>query len=221
MHIDVKHFQVPLHAAARRRAAQEGTRGAYRARGQGLAAPYVKSAKHLKYNPGARAVKVLAGVGHGKVLLWEYMDKKIWTGELAAEMYSDHVAPALHGAFPGRRMWVVLEDNNPTGFKSSAGLRAKAKHKIKAFQLPERSPELNVCDFALWSEINRRMRRQERSWPRTKRETRKHFLARLKRTALRLPATFVNKSVQDMRRRCNRLFAAKGHHFEEGGRGAA
>jgi hypothetical protein len=42
-------------------------------------------------------------------------------------------------------------------------------------------------------------------------------MARLKRTALRLPRTFVEKSIGDMRRRCRLLLTAKGHHFEEGG----
>ena len=31
--------------------------------------------------------------------------------------------------------------------------------------------------------------------------------------------SFIDSSIGDMRRRCQRLYAAKGHHFEEGGRG--
>ena len=42
--------------------------------------------------------------------------------------------------------------------------------------------------------------------------------ARLRRTAIRLPAAFVKKSIEDMKRRCQRLYAAKGGYFEEGGR---
>ena len=40
-------------------------------------------------------------------------------------------------------------------------------------------------------------------------------MARLRRTAKRLPASFLNKCVGDMRRRCQLLRAAKGKHFEE------
>ena len=77
---------------------------------------------------------------------------------------------------------------------------------------------MNVCDYALWAEVNRRMRRQERFWPESKKETRATYLKRLRRTALRLPASFCDKSIKDMRRRCRLLFEAKGKHFEEGGR---
>ena len=74
----------------------------------------------------------------------------------------------------------------------------KLRAKIDEFNLPKRSPDLNVCDYALWKEVNKRMRKQERAWPATKKETRPGFLARLKRTALRLPSSFVGKSVGDM-----------------------
>ena len=45
--------------------------------------------------------------------------------------------------------WTVLEDNDPTGFKSTAGKNAKRESKIKVFAIPKRSPDLNVCDYAL------------------------------------------------------------------------
>ena len=51
LHIDVKHFPVLLHQEARRRGASDGVRGAYRAPGQGLEAPYVKADRRMKYNP--------------------------------------------------------------------------------------------------------------------------------------------------------------------------
>ena len=83
---------------------------------------------------------------------------------------------------------------------------------------PRRSPQLNVCDFALWSEINRRMRTAERKWPAGRTESRKQFLARLRRTAMSLPQTFVDESIGNMRKRCKCMFEAGGGHFEEGGK---
>ncbi len=68
--------------------------------------------------------------------------------------------------------------------------------------------------------MNRRMRSQEKNWAETKKETRGKFLARLRRTAMRLPTAFVQKCIGDMRRRCQLVAAAKGGHFEEGGRRA-
>ena len=60
------------------------------------------------------------------------------------------------------------------------------------------------------------MRQQELTWPKTKSEARRDYLLRLKRTALRLPKAFLEKSAGDMRRRCQLLYKAKGYHFEEG-----
>ena len=59
------------------------------------------------------------------------------------------------------------------------------------------------------------MRRQEASWPARRKETRAKYLARLRRTAKRLPASFLNKCVGDMRRRCQLLHAAKVKRFDE------
>ena len=48
-------------------------------------------------------------------------------------------------------------------------------------------------------------------------ETRYEYLGCLRRTAIRLPKSFMEDSVADMARRCKRLHEAKGGHFEEGG----
>ena len=105
MHIDVKHFPVYLSGRARAHAAREAVRGAYRTRGQGLEAPYVKHGQKYKYNPGARGVMVLAGVGHGQVLVWEVIDGRNWNGEVAAEMYSGPIKQALQRAAPSKPRW--------------------------------------------------------------------------------------------------------------------
>ena len=68
------------------------------------------------------------------------------------------------------------------------------------------------------------MRRQEQKFSSGKRESRADFMERLRRTALRLPARFINESIMGMRLRCQRLLrlrcqrllAAKGGHIEEG-----
>jgi len=53
----------------------------------------------------------------------------------------------------------------------------------------------------------------------TKKETREKYLARLRRTALRLPPKFINSSIKNMRERCQRLHKAKGGHIEVRGGG--
>ena len=162
MAIDCKFFPVFLHGKARRHAAQSGTRGAYRKEGDGLSPGHTKPNPRLKYNSGAKGVHVLAGMGgNGKILLWEYYEEN-WSGEVAAQMYVGPVLKALKRAFPDRSRFKVLEDNDPAGFRSQKGMKAKRDSKIDIFSLPARSPDLNPCDFALWNEVNRRMRATEK-----------------------------------------------------------
>ena len=216
MHIDVKHFQVFLHAGARTVAASRRIRGVYRLPGQGLGRAYVRADKRLQYNPGARGVQVLAGVGKGKMLVWQYIEGA-WNSETAANIYKGPIRNALKKAYARQKSWRVLEDNDPAGFKSGAGRAAKRSSRIKEFNIPKRSPDLNVLDFAIWAEINKRMRKQEERFPEDKLETRSQYLARLRRTALRLPRRFISRSIRNMQRRCVRMADAKGLHFEEGG----
>ena len=104
-----------------------------------------------------------------------------------------------------------------TGFKSGAAVCAKAAVKIAPVRIPPRSPDLNPCDYALWLEISKRMRQQELKWKNTRPETRDEYLRRLRRTAIRVPKSFIHDSVVGMARWCSRLDEAKGGHFEEGG----
>ena len=58
------------------------------------------------------------------------------------------------------------------------------------------------------------MRRPEASFSRSRVETRDQYLARLKRTALSLPTSFVTRAVQDMHRRVRAVRDAKGGVFK-------
>ena len=75
--------------------------------------------------------------------------------------------------------------------------------------MPKRSPDLNVLDFAVWGEVERRLRAQERRWPEGKKETCAAFESRLDRLAKALPSSFIDKSIGDLKRRCERLYIAK------------
>ena len=216
--IDAKFFKACLTGDARLRAAQRATFGAYRAPGEGLDAGYVKAKGSLNYNTGARSLLVVGGVGHGKVLMWHSVPNSRWNGKAAADMYTKSLLPGLKATCPGQTRFQILEDNDPSGFKSKRGTAAKAASKLRVLEIPRRSPDLSVMDYAIWSEINRRMRRQEQKWPKSKRESRSQFAARLRRTAKNLPAAFIRASMGDMQRRCKRILAAKGGFFEEGGK---
>ena len=216
MVIDLKHFQVYVNGQGRHVAAQREIRGVYRKRGQGLNQGYVRRPKELRYNPGAKGVTVAAGVGYGKVRLWHAIDGS-WTGAKAAELYSGPLSKALKKAHPGRKQFTILEDNDPTGFRSKSGIEAKAAAGISVFRIPPRSPDLNVLDYAVWRQVTAKMREAEKSWPSRKKESRQDHVARLRRTALKLPKSFVDKAIGNMAKRCKRLYDAEGGHFEEGG----
>ena len=167
--------------------------------------------------PRSKGILKAGGVGDGKVLVWCTIDGK-WSGDKAAEFYKGAVQPALKTHYPLKRKFCILEDNDPTGNLSKKGLQAKRDAKLQVLHISKRSPDLNVLDFAVWSEVERRMRTQEQKWPSSKRETRKAFERRLARTAKNLPEEFVHKSIGDLKRRCERLVVATGGLFEEGGR---
>ena len=61
-----------------------------------------------------------------------------------------------------------MEDNDPTGYKSSAAQAVKEELGITVMSLPPRSPDLNVLDYALWNAMNRRLRAQESKFHPTK-----------------------------------------------------
>jgi len=218
--IDGKHFQVYLNSTERSRAAQHATFGAYRQPGKGLSVGYVKpKAGNLRHNTGAKGVLLHLGIGAGKVVTVHEVKDSRWSGQAAVSFY-DGLRADLGKQHPGKRKFTVLEDNDPTGYKSQKGKDAKAAAGISILEIPKRSPDLSVCDYAIWKEINKRLRKQESAWPKTRKETRAQYVKRLKLTARRLPADFLKKSIGDMVRRCQRLYEAKGHFFEEGGKSA-
>ena len=86
---------------------------------------------------------------------------------------------------------------------------------IDCILFPKRLPDLNPLDYGYWSRINKLMRQQEAKLASDKRETRKAFLARLRRTIKRTPAKVLTPLVKSMHHRCKALKQAGGMHFEE------
>lgn len=217
IHLDNHCFKVATTACARKLLAKRRVRAVYRKKGKSLRSAHVKPDPKLRLNTGAKGILKMAGLGGGKVLVFETIHGK-WSGQKAADMYKDVVAKALKKRYPAKKAYCVLEDNDPTGNFSKKGIAAKAAEKLYVLKIPKRSPDLNVCDYTFWSEVEKRMRAQERKMPLLKRETRGDFEKRLDRTARELPAAYINKSIENMKKRCRLLFEAEGGLFEEGGR---
>jgi hypothetical protein len=214
--IDNKRFPLYLDRQAREYAARRSVRGAYRCGSDAVQSYLVKPKDTLKY-PVA-GVMVAAGVIKGRIRFWHVIDGR-WNAKKAVEMYTK-LAKEMAKAYPEhagkpRAKWVVLEDNDPAGYKSNAALETKKELGINVMSLPRRSPDLNVLDYSLWKEISKRLRAEEATFKLGYKESKASFLARLRRTARGVPATAVTAAVESMRRRCQGIKKNKGYLIDE------
>ena len=215
--IDSKTFQVCHTGASRGHAARRTLRGAYREKRRVFSAGYTKPPTTLKQNSGAKSVHVTCAIGNGKVLMWHVTPNR-WNGASAAAMYSGALRRALEKEYPHvHGAWRVLEDNDPSGFKSSKGMAAKDAAGIITLDLPKRSPDLNPLDFSFWAAVNKKMRRAERAWPKARRETREAYVSRLARTARSLKGEYIHRIIGAMAGRVQQVVEFNGGFFPEGG----
>ena len=217
--IDNKFFQVYLNAKQRAFGRKRKARGSFRAPGKGLAKGHTKPPKNLKPGSG-KLVHVAVAISATKVLICHFV-KGCWGGKAAEEMYVRSLGPAIRRAYPKQRRFLVLEDNDPTGYKAHRAVAAKEAEKIDVLELPKRSPDLNPLDYSFWHHVNEKLRAQEAKFDEDYRETRQDFEKRLKRTIMRVPASVLTPMVRNMKHRCGAVMKAKGGNFEEGGKAKA
>ena len=156
----------------------------------------------------------MAGVGNGKVLVWEYIEGR-WNSSEAVRLHKSAILTALQREYPHRRRFTILEDSDPTGFNSKAAVQAKEDSSRDVFEIPKHSPQLNMLDYYyLWSAVNKRMRATERNGLADKKEKRPAFLHRLRRTAKSIPREDVLEAQRSMQVRCERLVDAEGGQIE-------
>ena len=175
----------------------------------------VRPKKELKFS--APGVYVQCAVVKGRVAMWEYIDGN-WNGEEAANMYKGPLLRAMKKHYPNKAKkepWVVLEDNDPAGYKSGKARRAKEAVNIVTDDLPRRSPDLNILDYYVWHAVNLRMRAKERTFCKSFKESRKAYMKRLRQTALGLPRAEVVKAMKHMRKRVLAIKKEKGGLIKE------
>ena len=207
--IDAKKFPLPGNDAAARRLRQQRVRGVLRTRQEGLQPGFTKPSivKH-KFNFGGHA-NILAGICGDRVVLWEEIHGR-WCGQRAEEMYAGPIKKVVERLRPGKRSWLIMEDNDPSGFKSARGLRAKVANRLKTVSQPPYSPDLNPLDFSLWSAIQ-----SKALATRPKKEKAQTYKARLRKIALSMPRAAVKKAVQSIRARAQAIFDAEGGNIKE------
>lgn len=201
---DIKRFTVPTYEQARRAKRMLKVRFVLRTRKEGLAKGFTKpSSRKHKVNPGG-SLRVAAGIVKNKVRVWEYLDG--WGAEKAAELYRGPIAKCLRRNFKGKASFTILEDNDPSGYKTHAAREAKDEIGVKTLPFPTYSPDLNPCDYFLWDEVERRM---EAGKPKAS-ESKDAYKARLRRVAMSIPSSVIEKGVMCMKKRCQQVWENDG-----------
>ncbi|CAE8671507.1 unnamed protein product, partial [Polarella glacialis] len=197
--MDNKKWDIPTYDRARRFHKMKKVRGHLRTRQEGFKPGFAKpNMKKQRLNVGAYVV-VVAGIINSRVKVWHYLDKKQWNGQIAADINKGPIHRALKRCHGEKGRYVVLEDNDPTGYKSNLAKGVKAELGITAMQFPRYSPDLNPCDFFLRDEasIERRMTKNDPGG----REAASHYKERLKRTAMAIPEDVISKGVACIKKR--------------------
>ena len=204
--MDNKKWDIPTSVVGKRFAKMKKVRFHLRTPNEGVKPGFTKPDKRKqRVNPGGK-VDVCAGIIKGKIRLWHYLPKTNWCGKVAADTYKGPIAKALAQHAGRKRKYLVMEDNDPTGYKSNAAKKAKEEAGIHALEYPQHSPDLNPMDFYVWAEIERRMSKHRA--PRN--ETQAQYKARLRRTAMNLPEAVVRKAVLSIKARAKAIVEAKG-----------
>jgi hypothetical protein len=199
-------WNVPATVRARKYLNQRKVRGHLRTRSEGLQTGFTKpSGKKHNMNTGAK-LKLVAGVSNCKIVLWHYLDGP-WNGEAAASVYRGPITKILKSKRGDKKTYVVLEDNDPVGYKSNKAIQAKKENGIVAMHFPRYSPDLNPLDYFVWQEVESRM---AKNTPK-KLESVDAFKQRLRRTALAVPEAVIRKGLENMKKRIQNC-------YENGGR---
>ena len=119
-----------------------------------------------------------------------------WGGGAAAA-YRGPIAKVLKKERGEKKKYVVLEDNDPVGYKSNKAIKAKEEMGIAAMSFPRYSPDLNPLDYFVWQEVESRMTKNKPK----KLESVDVFKKRLRRTALGIPESVIRKGLENMKKR--------------------
>lgn len=202
---DNKYWEIPRSAAAKKYRNMRQVRFHLRTRSEGLNPGFTKpNNKRNRVNPGASA-NICAGIIGNRVRIWHYIPKR-WNGAEAAALYRGPIIKALRRYRGQKRSYKVIEDNDPSGYKSSKGKEAKRELKIIPEAWPRYSPDLMPMDYSIWQLVKNRMDKHKPP----KNETVGQYKARLRRTALNLPAKLVQKVVAGIQKRAAAIVEAKG-----------
>ena len=201
---DTKKFPLPLTPKQRKRMRQTQVTGHLRKPSEGLNRGFTKPRDSHSFI-GMPSVGITAAVAKDRIIMWQVHDKN-WCGASAADMYQNHLRPALVRTFGKLDRFRVVEDGDRKGHYSNKGIAAKKAAKILPVKLPPRTPSLMPLDYALWKRICDQLMEESPEGP----ETKEAFLKRLKHIALSLPKSYVKAVIAKMRPNLKALADAQG-----------
>ena len=146
--LDNKRFAIPTYPRARAYSRMARVRGHLRTRSEGLKKGFAKPKTKKTAEKGA-TVNVCAAIINCKIKVWEYLPRR-WSGAAAADLYRGPIAKALRRCRGHGKSFTVLEDNDPTGYKSRSGVEARPGRRNGARQgqrLRRRSLPIFVSQF--------------------------------------------------------------------------
>jgi hypothetical protein len=188
---DNKYWEIPRSAAAKKYHKMRKVRFHLRLRSEGVRPGFTKpNNKRNRVNPGASA-NICAGIIGHRIRIWHYLPSKKWNGAAAASLYRGPIIKALRRFRGHKRVYSIIEDNDPSGYKSSKGKEAKRKMNIVPLDWPRYSPDIMPMDYSIWKLVADRMAKHRPP----QNETIGQYKARLRRTAMNLPAKLVKKVV--------------------------
>lgn len=161
---------------------------------------------------------VWAGVGHGVKTPLFFVEKGVSiNGEVYREFLRTKVFPWARRAY-GNRHWVFMQDPAPAhkAIATQDLIRANVPEFIEVDISPQRnngewpptSPDLNVLDYFVWNELNRR------ACP--KKHTSVEALKRaLTKAWNEIPQDMIDRAVDDFPKRLRKCVQANGGYFED------
>ena len=96
---------------------------------------------------------VCAGIHLNRMALWKRIEGK-WNGAAAAKRCEKDIHKVLRRLGPFGRKPGIVEDNDPTGYKTSKARAAKKTLGLKIVSLPHYSPDLMPLDFCVYNCLN-------------------------------------------------------------------
>ena len=160
--------------------------------------------KKNRMNTGAKA-SVCAVISNGRIVLCHYLPKT-WNGQAAADLYANITFKTLQRVPGKKRAYILIEDNDPTGYKSSKAKVSKASLGIKVHVFPRYSPDISPLDFSVWKVVEAKVLA---NCPKRV-ETVVEYKARMRLTALRVQRVVVFTAVGALAKRVRQLKDVKG-----------